>query len=87
MNADPFVRRVVTIEPGDHRPYDPEEWWDAIVYVEDGEVDLECRTGGITRFTRGDILWLTGLPLCRLHNCGDAPVRLVAVSRNGAPLR
>jgi glyoxylate utilization-related uncharacterized protein len=87
MSADPFLRRAVTIEPGEHRPYDPDEWWDAIVYVEDGEVDLECRAGATTRFTRGDILWLTGLPLCRLHNPGLEPARLVAVSRRDTPLR
>jgi glyoxylate utilization-related uncharacterized protein len=87
MSADPFVRRVVTVAPGDRRPYDPDEWRDAIVYVEDGEVDLECRGGGFARFSRGDVLWLTGLPLLALHNRGSEPARLVAVSRRSIPLR
>ena len=87
MSADPFVRRVVTVAPGDARPYDPDEWFDAIVVVETGEVDLEGRGGSLARFRVGDILWLTGLPLRALHNRGPEPVRLVAVSRRDRPLR
>jgi hypothetical protein len=87
MSADPFVRRAITLAPGDRRPYDPGEWWDAIVYVEDGEVDLEGREGGFARFTRGDVLWLSGLPVAALHNRGSEPARLVAVSRRAVPLR
>src|SRR5215216_6030470 len=87
MSADAFVRRVVRIEPGDQRPYDPQEWWDAIVSVEAGEVELECRAGGIARFKAGDVLWLTGLPLRTLQNRSSEPVVLVAVSRRDGPLR
>ncbi|WP_219412551.1 hypothetical protein [Pseudonocardia nigra] len=76
-----FVTRVVTIAPADSRPYVESEWRDALVVVECGEVDLECRAGGHRRFGRGAVLSLTGLGLRALHNTGLEPVVLVAVSR------
>ena len=76
-----FVRREVVVEPGDERPYDPEEWRDALVIVKRGEVAVECRSGGVIHFVGGDMLWLTGLPLRALRNEGTEPVVLVAVSR------
>ena len=76
-----FVRREVIIAPGDERPYDPEEWRDALVVVKRGDVAVECRAGGAIHFRSGDMLWLTGLPLRALRNDGDEPVVLVAVSR------
>jgi len=76
-----FVRREVTVEPGGERPYDPAEWADALVVVKQGEIELECRAGHLARFRRGDILWLTGLPLRVLRNDGRDPAVLVAVSR------
>jgi hypothetical protein len=76
-----FVRREVVVPPGSARPYDPAEWEDAIVVVERGEIELECRAGHLARFRRGDILWLTGLPLRVLRNHGGEPAVLVAVSR------
>ncbi len=78
-----FVRREVTVAPGAERPYDPAEWEDALVVVERGEIELECDAGHLARFRRGDILWLTGLPLRVLRNGGLEPVVLVAVSRRG----
>src|SRR4051794_7037597 len=76
-----FVRREVTVPPGGERPYDPAEWADAIVVVERGEIEVECRAGHRARFRRGDVLWLTGLPLHVLRNHGGEPAVLVAVSR------
>jgi hypothetical protein len=76
-----FERRTVTVAAGSERPYDPAEWFDALVVVQQGEVDLECRSGARVRFTPGDILWLTGLPLCTLRNPGPDAAVLVAISR------
>jgi hypothetical protein len=76
-----FARRRITIPPRSERPYDPAEWWDSLVMVECGEVELDCRGGELARFKQGDILWLTGLPVCALRNRGDEPAVLVAVSR------
>ena len=87
MSVDGFVRREITVEPGGARPYDPAEWWDALVMVERGEIGLEGREGQLARFTRGDILWLTGLPLRTLRNDGAEPAVLVAISRRDGPLR
>lgn len=74
------VRRVV-VDPGAERPFDEAEWRDAIVMIESGKLELECRSGRRCRFRRGDILWLVGMPLRALHNRGPAPAVLVAVSR------
>ena len=76
-----FERRTVTVAAGSERPYDPAEWFDALVVVERGEVELDRRSGGLARFKQGDTLWLTGLPLRALRNPGPDAVVLVAISR------
>jgi len=78
-----FVRRHVVVEPGTERPYAADEWRDALIIVKRGEIAVECRSGGVIRFVRGDMLWLTGLPLRALRNEGPEPAVLVAVSRRG----
>jgi quercetin dioxygenase-like cupin family protein len=82
-DGDPpaFVLRAVAVAPGCKRAYDEAEWRDAIVVVERGEIELECLGGTSQRFRRGDLLWLTGLPLRALHNRGRESALLVAVSR------
>jgi hypothetical protein len=77
-----FDVRVVTVAPGAERAYDPAEWWDAIVAVERGELELECLHGGRRRFGRGSVLWLSGLSLRVLRNRGREPLLLIAVSRS-----
>lgn len=76
-----FELRLVVVAPRAERPYDEAEWRDAIVVVEHGRVELECRAGGRTGFGRGDLFWLFGLPLRALHNTGPEPAVLTAVSR------
>jgi hypothetical protein len=76
-----FDRRVVTIAPGRARLYDPDEWHDSLVVVEQGEIHVECRAGRFRSFRDGAVLWLTGLPLRALHNRGSEPAVVVAVSR------
>jgi predicted enzyme related to lactoylglutathione lyase len=76
-----FRVRAVTIAPEDVRPYDPEEWHDAIVSVEEGELELECVSGSCRRFPSGSTLWLCDLPLRVLRCAGRERVLLVAVSR------
>ena len=77
-----FVRREIVVPPGAERPYDPTEWVDSLVVVKDGEIELESQAGHLaTTFRRGDILWLTGLPLRVLRNRGSEPAVLIAVSR------
>ena len=74
------VRRVV-VDPGAERAFDEAEWSDAVVVVESGGIELECRCGSRRRFSRGHVLWLTGLPLRALRNRERTPTVLVAVSR------
>ena len=76
-----FVLKVLTLAPGDEEPYRESDWADAIVIVEQGELELECTRGGSRTFRRGAILWFAGLPLRTLRNRGEEPVILTAVSR------
>jgi len=76
-----FVRRVVTVAPGASRRYLPAEWADALVVVEQGELELEGWDGRRQRLRRGDVLWLARLPLRALHNPGGDDAVLVAVAR------
>jgi hypothetical protein len=80
-DASEFVLRAVVLAPGCTRAYQEAEWRDALVAVARGGVVLECLSGACYRFRRGDLLWLTGLPLRALHNRGREPARLLAVSR------
>jgi hypothetical protein len=76
-----FRLHGVTLEPGGSRAYRAEEWDDALVVVERGEIELECRAGGRRRFPSGAIMWLQGMDLRALHNPGTEPTVLSAVSR------
>ena len=76
-----FVRRVIVLAPGDTRVYDAAEWRDTIVVIERGQIELEGLNGSRYRFGRGDVLWLAGLPLRGLHNCGLTPAVIVAIAR------
>jgi quercetin dioxygenase-like cupin family protein len=80
-DASAFVLRTVVLAPGSTRTYREAEWRDALVAVTRGGVELECLSGTSYRFKRGDLVWLTGLPLRALHNRGHEPALLLAVSR------
>jgi hypothetical protein len=79
-----FERRVVELAPDHTLLYDSAEWRDAIVVVEQGQVELECLDGRRYCFGRGDMLWLERLPLRALRNRGCASAVLIAVSRRAA---
>jgi hypothetical protein len=76
-----FQLRVATIAPGRQRASRADEWRDALVVVERGQVEVECLGGSRHRFGCGDLLCLSGLPLRALHNPGSEPAVLVAVTR------
>ncbi len=76
-----FQRRKVVLPPGSSRPYVDEEWRDALVTVESGELELECVRGGRRRFADGAILWFTDLGLRTMHNRGPVDTVLLAISR------
>jgi quercetin dioxygenase-like cupin family protein len=76
-----FSVREVTVAPGARRAYDEAEWRDSLVVVERGAVEIECLGGARRVFERGNVLWLTGVPVQALHNTGNEPALLIAVSR------
>ena len=76
-----FELELVSVEPGASRPYRDADWWDSLVVVEHGTVELECVRGGRRSFAAGAVMWLAGLPLVALHNPGPEPALLAAVSR------
>ena len=76
-----FDRRVTILAPGTSRPFDTADWADALVILECGELELEALSGCRVRLQPGAIFWLAGLPLRCLHNPGQQPAVLVAVSR------
>jgi hypothetical protein len=81
-----FEAKLVTLAPGEERSYDAREWNDAVVAVEQGDLELECLSGACRRFAAGSVLWLSDLPLRALRNTGLDSVLLVAVSREHAEL-
>jgi hypothetical protein len=80
-----FELELVSVEPGATRPYRDADWWDSLVVVEHGQIELQCVRGGRRRFVTGAVMWLSGLPLVALHNPGPEPVLLAAVSRKRTP--
>jgi hypothetical protein len=80
MSMD-FERHRVALPPGGERPYDSSEWDDALVIVTGGVIELEGLSGRRWTFPRGAMLWLTDLPVRALHNPGEEPAELTAVSR------
>ena len=78
-----FELELVSVEPGATRPYRDADWWDSLIVVEHGRLELECVRGGRRQFEAGAVMWLAGLPLVALHNPGPEPVLLAAVSRSG----
>jgi hypothetical protein len=80
-----FSRRLFRVAPGLELGLEPGDLPDAIVVVEQGELELECRAGTCRRFGRGSMIPLARLPMTHIRNVGPGPLVLVAVSR--APLR
>jgi hypothetical protein len=83
-----FSRVVVRLAPGFELGLEPNHLQDAIVLVEQGGLELECRAGTCRRFGRGSMIPIARLPLARLRSVGPGPLVLVAVSRIPAePIR
>ena len=75
-----FRRRVVELAAGEELKVDAGAWRDAIVFVESGEVELQCVAGERRRFATGAALCLAP-PVHRLRNPGTGPTRVIAISR------
>jgi hypothetical protein len=76
-----FSRRVLRVAPGLELDLDTSGIPDAIVVVEEGEAELECRSGTRRRFGRGSMIPIARLPMAHVRSVGPGPLVLVAVSR------
>jgi hypothetical protein len=77
-----FSRRVFRVAPGLELGLGPDGLPDAIVVVEQGELELECRAGTCRRFPPGSMISIARLPVAHLRSVGTRPLVLVAVSRH-----
>jgi mannose-6-phosphate isomerase-like protein (cupin superfamily) len=75
-----FRRRELELAPGEKVRTDARAWRDAIVFLESGEVELECAAGERSRFAVGAVLCFPP-PVRFLRNSGDEPARLITISR------
>ncbi len=80
-----FSRRVLQVAPGLGLELEASCPADAIVVVEKGEVEVECRSGTRRRFGRGAMIPIARLPIARLRSVGPGPLVVVAVSRASLP--
>jgi hypothetical protein len=76
-----FSRRVFRVAPGLELDLEARGVLDAIVLVEEGEIELECRAGMRRRFGRGSIIPITRPPVTHARNVGSCPLRFLSVSR------
>lgn len=76
-----FVSGTIAIPAGESLPYRDQDWHDALVLVERGELEIRCRDGRRFRFGRGEFLFLAGLPLVALYGRGSAATVLISVRR------
>jgi quercetin dioxygenase-like cupin family protein len=75
-----FRRRVVELAADEELRIDAAAWGDAIVFIETGEVELECVAGERRRFSAGAVLCFRP-PVRFLRNSGSESARLIAISR------
>lgn len=78
---DGFAMSVYRAAPGRDLGLEPFPPRDAIVVVEQGELELECRAGACRRFGRGSMIPIARLPVAHLRSTGALPLVLVAVAR------
>src|SRR5262245_13146888 len=76
-----FSRRVLRLGPGLELALEPGHMPDAVVVVEQGELEPECRGGACRRFGRGSMIPIARLPVSCLRSVGPDQLTLVAVSR------
>jgi hypothetical protein len=74
-----FDRWRVAIPPGAALLTKPGEWADCLVLVESGRIEVAGEAGSRGPFEAGDLLALTWLNVCGLHNPGPEEARLLAI--------
>ena len=78
-----FERREITLDPGAEWLYSEDDryWRDAMVIVEEGEIELVGLCGTRKHLGTGSMLWFAGMPLRALYNPRREAALLVAVAR------
>ena len=76
-----FAKRVLRVAPGLELDVDAIGVPDALFVVDEGEAELECRSGTRRRFARGSMIPIARLSVAHVRSVGARPLVLVAVSR------
>lgn len=76
-----FERHVWILPAGCRRPVGDGAYRDALVEIEQGEIELRFHGGRRLRFGHGEVLWMHGLPPGVLRSRGPQPAVLVVVRR------
>jgi hypothetical protein len=76
-----FARCVFRVAPRLELAFVPGGLPDAIVVIEQGELELECRAGTCRRFGRCSMIPIARPPMALFRSVGSRPLVLVAVSR------
>lgn len=74
-----FDRWRIAIPPGAAVLTKPGEWTDCLVLVESGRIEVAGEAGSRGPFEAGNLLALTWLNVCGLHNPGPEEARLLAI--------
>jgi hypothetical protein len=77
-----FTRSVVRIDVGGSLDCRSPTWWDALVIVTRGAIDVETSDGIRCGFATGAVLAVGDLARSRLHNSGTEVAELTTVRRS-----
>jgi hypothetical protein len=80
-----FGTRLIDLESSEVVPDGAARWDEAIVFVIEGEIELQCITGARQRFHRGEVLTFALLPGCVVRAVGAERARLLAIWRRDPP--
>jgi hypothetical protein len=75
-----FRRTVVELAPDEELRIESRLWRDAIVFLENGEIEVECAAGDSRPFAAVAVLCFPS-PVRLLRNRGNVSARLIAISR------
>jgi len=74
-----FRKRVLELARDEELRIDAGAWADAIVFLQDGEVELVCSGGECRSFAAGAVLCFV-TPIRLVRNSGSETARLIAIS-------
>jgi quercetin dioxygenase-like cupin family protein len=80
-----FETRVIDLEPSDVVADEAARWDEAIIFVTEGEIEVQCVAGARRRFRRGDVLTFALFPGCIVKAVGVERARLLAIWRRDPP--